>query len=286
MSAVTLQAGRAAATVLPARGGLVASLTLAPGGKAREVLWMPPDFDAGESGWPGGGVPLCFPFAGRVFHQGQPFQYELDGVVRHMPIHGFAYGMPWDVVAQGAAAVTMKLGASAATQALYPFAFELVAEVALREAELSLTLTAKNAGKSGSMPVAMGLHPYFVLPQDGELAHTAATHVAVTNAGGAGKATRLPPGPLPLAAPLSANAILADHAQPRIALVDTADGRELVVGFSASYRYVVLWRKEGAGFQCVEPWMGLPDAVSTGAGVVWLQPGDALSAQATLTARG
>src|SRR5690242_3062358 len=100
--AIQLHAGVASATILPARGALVTDLKLAAkrqaSGRARAVLWMPSDFNADESGWPGGGLPLCFPFAGRVFHEGRPFEYEIGGAVRPMAIHGFAYGMPWSVV--------------------------------------------------------------------------------------------------------------------------------------------------------------------------------------------
>jgi galactose mutarotase-like enzyme len=63
------------ATVLPQRGGLVSSLYL--GSAGRDLLWLPQNFDETASSWPGGGLPLLFPFAGRVWHQGELYRYKV-----------------------------------------------------------------------------------------------------------------------------------------------------------------------------------------------------------------
>lgn len=291
MTAIQLSADGAAATIFPGRGGLVSRLRFTDtGGSPVEALWMPNDFTAAESGWPGGGIPLLFPFAGRVFHEGQACQYALDGTVRHMPIHGFAYGMPWTVVEASGTAATLRLVDTAATQQLYPFSFELIANIGLAANALAIDLTARNAGSNGKMPVALGLHPYLRLPSGRDLAGQrltvhAATYIAVTNAGAAGKASAQAPAArdVPLTTPFTANAILGDHEKAEASLIDDSSRTSLTLHWEGAYQYLVLWRKDGEAFQCVEPWMGLPDAVSTGSGATWLAPGESVTARARLS---
>lgn len=289
MNAIRLANGPAAATILPKRGGLVANLTLNANGRTQELLWLPHDFAAEESGWPGGGVPILFPFGGRVFHEGQPSRYLLGGAVRAMPIHGFAYGMPWTVAKTTQSTVTLTVEDTEATRLLYPFAFTLSATYELRPQALGITLTATNKGTGGApMPVALGLHPYFVRPANGTLETPASLHIAVTNAGGAGPARPLdvPASGIPLTEALTANAILARHAEPVTRLVDQdkATAISLRWGGDNGYRYIVLWRKEAEGFQCVEPWTALPDAVSAGSAgdAVWLAPGETTTAAVSI----
>jgi galactose mutarotase-like enzyme len=294
----------AEARILPARGGLLTDLALRVGGRRIDVLWTPDDLAEDGSGWPGGGLPVLFPFAGRVFHEGRPFQYELGGQVRSMPLHGFAYALPWEVVSESPAAATLRTSAGARTAELYPFDFALTARYELARADaLTVTLTVESrgllpgvdaAGLEAAMPVALGVHPYFCMPLPGgdrercRLVTSARQSIAVTNAGGAGKAAPLAraPGGLPLSTPLLASLILSQHAEPAASLVDDTAGVAVTVRWSpaAEMPYVVLWTRAGEPFHCVEPWMGLPDAVSTGAGVRWLDPGQSLTVQVEITA--
>ncbi len=288
---LTLSAGDARATVLPERGGLVSALSLRPlrGGSAREILWTAAELGLDESGWPGGGLPVLFPFAGRVFHEGRPLCYELGGVERSMPIHGFAYGMPWEIAAQSADSARLSLRPTAATLRLFPFAFEVELELELSASALRVVLTAKHAASAPRgvrMPVAMGLHPYFRAPlatgalSDVRLLTSACTKVAVTNAGAAGRASPLGYADatergIALSETETRSLILVDHAAPAAALRD-AGPDQLELAWGGDFKTLVLWRQEGAGFQCVEPWMGLPDAVGAGAagGTRWLEPGE------------
>jgi galactose mutarotase-like enzyme len=288
----TSAAGTATAKILPQRGGLLTSLRLCCDGEASELLWMTPDLIETESGWPGGGMPIMFPFAGRVFAEGQPFRYDLKGKTYNMPLHGFAYALPWELSRQSASEAVLRLVSNAGTETLYPFAFNVTAHYRLEAARLNLTLGVENLSPDGAeMPVALGLHPYFRMPFAGgdkarcRLATTARTKIAVSNAGGAGKATPLldatlvaPDGRLPLTTPLLGNLILGDHQRPDASLVDEAADRAIRVGWDhpALVPYVVLWTREGESFHCLEPWMGLPDAVSTGAGGRWLKAGESL----------
>jgi galactose mutarotase-like enzyme len=286
-----LEADGATATLYPERGGLLAALALrAPrGGPARPLLWLPPDFSLGESGWPGGGAPLMFPFAGRVFHNGHPFQYALGGNVLNMPLHGFAYAMPWLASDVRPDSACLSLSAAASSRELFPFDFHIVARYQLAPSQLSVDVTVTHVGPSAQpMPVALGLHPYFTT--DGEaatpkLATSAAEEIQVLSSGAAGTASPLLPGRSgPITQAGLSNLILTRHAVPEAQLVFPSRGEALRIGWQPAERcrYVVLWSREPQRFFCVEPWMGLPDAVSNGAGVEWLPAGASLAVRFTV----
>ena len=293
-----LTAGQARAVILPRRGALLTSLTFGNG----EVLWLPPDFAEAQSGWPGGGIPVLFPFAGRVFHQGQAFLYDLDGTVRTMPIHGFAYAMPWSVDSKTPSKVRLTTRDTDATEALFPFAFELSLVAELSPQLLTMTLTATHRGTAApagtalqAMPLACGFHPYFRIPgtADGASARLklhAGTKIQVTPAGGAGK-----PAPfvvadagsagIPLSDPITTNVILADHSRRDAALFDEKSREGVTISWGddkSPLKHLVLWRKPGEGFQCVEPWMGLPDVLQNGAGLMRLLAEESIEATITI----
>ncbi len=288
-----LAAGGAEAVLCPERGGLLKSLQLkASEGKAHELLWLPADFAADGSGWPGGGAPICFPFAGRVFHEGMALQYSLGGTVRHMPLHGFAYGLPWTVLASDLASATLELTDGTKTREVYPFGFRLTAKYTLEASLLRLRLDISNTSTDPvRMPVAAGVHPYFGLPLGGagsgtnaHLSIDAREKIRVTPTGAAGKVTPFPEtdderSPSTDQA-LFRNLILGELETPEASLVDPASGAKVTLrwGQSDPWCYVVLWGPEGRGFHCVEPWMGLPDAVNSGLGLKWLERGESLTA--------
>jgi galactose mutarotase-like enzyme len=280
--AVTLSCGAARALVLPARGAVLSSLALeGPDGSAQETLWTPPGFPPAGSGFPGGGAPWLFPFAGRVFCDGQPFRYRLGGIVRDMPLHGFAYACPWRVTARSATSVTTVLEASEPSRAVYPFDFRFEVTLTLARSELAVELLVRHVRPhtpaSPRMPVALGWHPYFAAPAGSRLATSARAEVRVTPQGGAGKSAPLAAGlTRDLAEPHWGNLILADHGETSATLLLPEAGRAVRVSWrhAPEMRYVVLWTREGEPFHCIEPWMGLPDAVTSGVGVRWLDVGE------------
>lgn len=286
-----LRADGATATLYPERGGLLSALALrAPrSGALRQLLWLPPDFSLGESGWPGGGAPLMFPFAGRVFHNGHPFQYALGRSVFNMPLHGFAYAMPWQTSDVRSDAASLSLSAAASSRELFPFDFRVVARYLLTASQLTVDVTVTHVGPSAQpMPVALGLHPYFTTEGEAAppaLATSAAEEIQVLASGAAGKASPLLPARNgPVTQPGLSNLILARQAAPEARLVFPSRGEALRVSWQPAERcrYVVLWSREPQRFFCVEPWMGLPDAVTSGAGVEWLPEGQSLSVRFTI----
>lgn len=301
----------AKASLLPKRGALLTKLVLDIGDRSVDVLWTDNELTDDETGWPRGGMPLMFPFAGRVFYNGQPFQYELDGKLYNMPLHGFIYGLPWQVVKQSTNSVILAVRAGVRTQELFPYDFSMQCQFSLFLDRLHVKITVQNHGvlsaadRTGlrrEMPVAFGLHPYLRVPQQHAgskstvyLQTSAQAQIAVTPAGGAGKAAAIEPAKDQrghrLDAPLFSNLILGQHQRPEVSFIDASTHTKITIGWDKPehIRYVVLWSEDGQGFHCLEPWMGLPDAVSTGAGVCWLPPGETLDLGFTIgveTAQG
>lgn len=302
---VHLQADDSAATAIlyPGRGGLLAGLTLEDRHRQPvELLWLPPQFNVSDSGWPGGGIPICFPFAGRVFHQGQAMHYQLAGRDYHMPLHGFVYAMPWDVHAASARHAELCLRASPQSAELFPYNFRIAARYDLHPTALDLSLIVEHLGPDHhiinpaqrppgtptAMPVSLGLHPYFRMPLGSQstiagcrLVSSATTKLRVTPVGGAGKASPYPETPDErqglLTNPMLANLILGGMDDSACTLVDGAAGLGIRMSWTGPVRYLVLWSQVGKGFHCVEPWMGLPDALHNGDGCQWLEPGQSLS---------
>jgi galactose mutarotase-like enzyme len=292
---VTLTKDLASLHLLPERGGLLRKLTLVSSrGEPVEILWAGSDFDPTGSGWPMGGMPFLFPFAGRVFHEGQPLRYPLGGEVLHMPLHGFAYGLPWEAISETPSSVTCRLTDSAGTHALFPFAFAVEAHYTLEACSLEVRIHVESRGaldpSLGAMPIAPGWHPFFRMPfrplsrlSECVLETSAQHKVRVTQQGAPGKSAPFPEDPAEkeprLSDPLYRNLILANHTSPAIRVQDRDSKLTLAVEWDPAdaMRYVVLWSREGEGFHCVEPWMSLPDPLAAGHRVVWLEKGESFA---------
>lgn len=279
----------AKATILPGRGGLLQSLVLADKqGDSREILYMPEHFSETESGWPGGGAPIMFPFAGRTFHEDRPFNYELNGQVYNMPLHGFSWAKPWSAVKQNATSVTLLQEDGPGTREFFPFSWRQEATYTLETDRILIDYRVTSLGSLAAafapMPVAVGIHPYFKLdPKGGEtiLLCDAQEALQVTPSGAAGKrSTHANDGKeLNLSDPIYRNLILTGLTKRQAGLKAKGNGAVTLMTWSkdSPIQYVVLWRKDEEPFHCIEPWMGLPDAVSNGNGLKTLSKGETLA---------
>jgi glucose-6-phosphate 1-epimerase len=118
-----------------------------------EVLFIRPDAVFDGSKPIAGGVPICFP----IFGPGA------------MQQHGFARNSVWSVLRTCAdvnpdypePTVTLKLTDSAATRAMWPFAFEALLEVTLRRDALKLEFKVRNMEATQAFDFTAALHSYF-----------------------------------------------------------------------------------------------------------------------------
>lgn len=100
------------------------------------------------------GMPLMIPNFSRL----------KDGIFQEkhtmLPIHGFGRMLPWTILAQDEAHLSIQLTSSAATRPDYPYEFTFTATITASEQTLTYALSMENRG-DGTMPIAPGFHPYF-----------------------------------------------------------------------------------------------------------------------------
>jgi galactose mutarotase-like enzyme len=233
-----------------------------------------------------GGNPLLFPFLGRHRVDGQIGRWrDAHGVVRDLPMHGFARDLPFatqtDADGHG---LTMTLVDSDATRTGYPFAFRFEATYRLAdEHTLDVTLSATNPGTE-PFPWYAGHHFYFALPH-GQRAQTTLelppTQRQYQLADGSISAPEAGEREYPLA-----DAAIIDRfhvlsptppASP-VRLTAPGLGRRVTIDLdrpgSLPWYAVTTWTEAAdSDFYCIEPWLGLPDAIHNGLGLRWLAPG-------------
>lgn len=233
-----------------------------------------------------GGNPLLFPFLGRHRIDGQIGRWrDAQGVVRDLPMHGFARDLPFTAQIDGdGRGVRMTLVDSEATRAGYPFAFRFEAAYRLADDHtLDVSLTATNTG-TGPLPWYAGHHFYFALPHAQRAQTTLELPPTV-------RRHQLPDGSISAAEPGEARYRLDD---PRILdrfhvleptppaapvrMIAPGLGRLVTIDLdrpgSLPWYAVTTWTETAdSDFYCVEPWLGLPDAIHNGLGLHWLAPG-------------
>lgn len=308
MTKILLKNKQAQAIVMPLRGGLLTDLKLEDTrNEPVDILWKSADIHDDASGWPMGGIPFLFPFAGRVYNDEQPLSYKLGEQTYHMPLHGFAYGLPWSTQADGLdpthgdpyrdppQQVTLTLQDTPATLSLFPFKFNLTLTYILSPQKLTVRATAQMTQamdpQAPLMPAAPGFHPFLKTPIRGVgrpsecfLETSAQSILRVTSQGLAGKSSPLGPGPHCITDVDLQSGILTGFQDPKTTLVDRDNRLAIELSWleESGFNHMVLWTREGQGFYCVEPWTTLPDALAPGHGIQWLAPGQVLSLEFSL----
>ncbi|WDD93705.1 aldose epimerase [Burkholderia sp. FERM BP-3421] len=276
-----LQDGPSRVRIAPQAGGRLLAWDL---GDDAVIFW-PAEADWSNPAKIRGGNPLLFPFLGRHRVDGRLGRWrDAAGVVRDLPAHGFARDLPFaaqpDADGRG---VTMTLDSGAATLGGYPFAFRFAAAYRLADPHtLDVALTTTNTGEV-ALPYYAGHHFYFALPH--------AERAAAT--------LDLPPtrrrhqqedGSISAAEPGAARYTLDDEAildqfhcldgapatPVRIAMPGRRHAIELDLQRPGSIPWyaVTTWTEAPqSDFYCVEPWLGLPDAIHNGLGLRELAPG-------------
>jgi galactose mutarotase-like enzyme len=259
MQTFVLRSGAVQAEVIPERGAIVSRLTVA----GRDVLAMDHDtlFDPGKN--VRGGIPLLFPFAGRL--AADRFERQGLGVVTTIRQHGFARQRAFSPVAPppgrpfAADRLRLVLSDDDATRAVYPFRFQATVDVRLEPRGLCLSLVVWNQDDR-PMPVAPGWHPYFPCPVG------AKARITISGLGASFDPAALRDDvefdfgvPAPPLGRLTAQ-------MPSIG--------ELTVEFSPRLRHVQLWSLPERPFVCIEPFWG-PAGVICGDDADLIPPGRA-----------
>jgi galactose mutarotase-like enzyme len=214
------------------------------------------------------------------------------GEVRPMPQHGFARDAKFAILDEPDEAVRMRLVDSEATRPCYPFAFQF--EVVIRllpGSRLEIRFETANPG-TDSMPYYAGHHFYLAIPHgergDWTLDLPCASWARQTRDGAIVHET-------PTSDVLRLDdPSLIDRFQVRprshaVALSHGKTGRrlvfELVAAGSVPWYAVTTWtEKTASDFFCIEPWLGLPNAIHHGEGLRWIEPGKKETATCVLDA--
>ncbi|TSP12439.1 aldose epimerase family protein [Cupriavidus campinensis] len=247
--------------------------------RGQDILYWPDDADWSRVAKVRGGNPLLFPFIGRHFVDGEPGKWrDADGLVRELPQHGFARDMAFAVSDFSESAVSMTLASSDATRAGYPFDFVFTVSYRLVPEGLEAELEVRNTG-SAPLPWYAGHHFYFALPH----AERSASRLSLPPAD---RVRQTPDGGLTGAEPGERTYRLDDARLQDTFHVLRGPGtlrlqmpaREidfvLNVPGRAPWHAITTWsEREDSDFYCVEPWLGLPNAIGNGEGLRWLAPG-------------
>lgn len=268
-------------------------------GRPVDVLWADPDFASGAARPSGSGIPILFPFAGRLSgkvldYEGRTYALENDDG-RGNAIHGFVLTRPWRVVEQSTAHVLGEFQASRDAPDLldrWPADFRIAVGYRIECDRLDCSMTVTNPGAQ-SLPFGLGVHPYFRLPLGGGPAEDCRVSVPVEEYWEL--ADMLPTGrrlAIEASRRLAAGRRFGDcqfddvfcSFPPRdeaieATIEDVRSRRRLTIAFDRAFRECVVYTPPHREAICIEPYTCVPDAFRlTGkgidAGLRHLPPGD------------
>lgn len=289
------------ARIAPQRGFNCYSFEADAGGQPHELLWSAPGFERGAERASGSGIPLLFPFAGRI--RGTEFRwqnknYELPpGDPLGNAIHGFVIDRPWNVVEQSSTKAVADFQASRDDASLlphWPADFRItVSYELLLPATLSSKIIIENPDDK-PLPLWFGTHPYFRVPL-GAGGSADACRVTVPAAEYWELAEMLPTGKrlpadgqraLQQGLPFSQTklddvfaGLTAQQGRVTTRIEDPAAGRALVMEFDDRFTECVVYNPPHREAICIEPYSAVPDAFTLDAnkqatGLMVLAPGE------------
>lgn len=253
----------------PERGGIATGF--APGGE--ELFYLDRATFLDPKANIRGGNPVLFPISGQLADGA----YEWEGKRYAMKNHGLARISPWTVEETGVNGAgepyaTISLQSTPEMLQSYPFAFRLAFTYRIQGGALVIGQEYRNLSQA-RMPVYPGFHPYFATVEKELVYETDAAHYLDYNDG----EVKLFPGRFDIG-PLKEAIALLDAREPRIAFRLPGTGRRVELTYSEHFRYMMIWTAQGGDFVCVEPWMGKIGELNRGGDLVWIEPGQALSA--------
>lgn len=256
-------------------------------GEPIEVLWSEADFALGETKPSHSGIPILFPFPGRLrgshlAYEGNTYPLGSDDGLGNA-IHGFVLNRPWRIIEMLPQRTTGEFQASVDEPGLikrWPADFRLTVSYELRGNRLRCDLEVHNPGE-GRLPFGLGLHPYFRLPlgvagraDDCRVTVPAAEYWELKNMLPTGR--RLPAadrGNLAGAmrfADMRFDDVFAgltrDNGDVRTTIEDPHSGRMLELVFDAAFRECVVYNPPHREAVCIEPYTCVPDAYELQAG--------------------
>jgi galactose mutarotase-like enzyme len=255
------------AELVPERGALVSRFIV----EGEPILFLDESTLADPTKNVRGGIPVLFPSPGVLPGN----TYTADGREVPMRRHGFARDLPWEVRSQETSRVVLALGHSKQTLREFPWRFEALLSVTLLGSALHLSFSAENRD-SRPMPLHLGYHPYFHVPQ----AHKASASVETdaSRAWDNRKGAHVPLTGLELTGP-EVDMHLLDHSMHGTTLERGPGLRPVELAWSPSFTTLVVWTLEGRDFVCVEPWTAPGGALQSHQGLLTVAPGETFASE-------
>lgn len=299
------------AQVLPGFGFNCYRLAIDDGGEPVELLWADPALDEGGARPSGSGIPVLFPFPGRLPGDTVEFagkQYTLahrDALGN--AIHGFVLDRAWEVIDQQADSITGRFDSSsdATLRQHWPGDFRITMTYTLKDRELRGEAVLENPGTT-PLPWGFGVHPYFRVPLGvGGAADRCVVRVPVGEHWPL--AEMLPTGQRqslaadhPLAQGMAFrdtrfddvfSDIAIDEGRCLATITDPDNQRQLELEFDPAFPVCVVYNPPHREAVCIEPYTcvpGLPmpaDAAHVGHGLQVMQPGQQQTLRFTIRLR-
>lgn len=238
-----------------------AQLSMLRDAAGQDLLW-----DGDPKFW-NGRAPVLFPIVGTL----NGGHYRWRGRRYALSRHGFARGRGFKVLHEDAHNAVLRLQADADTNAVYPFRFELDLAFRLAGNALSIEAIVRNTDDQ-PMPASVGFHPAFRWPLPGgpprgrqfiEFEHDEPAPIRRLDANGLLTAdlhaTPVRGRRLQLDDALFIDdVVIFDRLASRSLSYSADTGPRIRVSFPSA-THLGLWSKPGAGFVCIEPWLGVAD---------------------------
>ncbi len=270
----------ARAKILPGFGFNCYSFVVPDRGEPVELLWADPEFSSGTKRAAASGIPILFPFAGRIrgtsyTYQGKEYPLEVGDALGNA-IHGFVLKRAWRVIEQSPSRAVAEFQASVDDPALlasWPADFRITAMYHVMGRRLISEITIHNPDQR-PLPFGLGTHGYFRVPLGG--GGKAADCTVTATVGSTWELQELRPTGRQLPAhlghelrhgfPLGTTQLdnvyggLVFHDGRYLArVVDPASSREVVFNFGDEFSYLVLFNPPHREAICIEPYTTLPD---------------------------
>lgn len=256
---IQLKTSHSQAQIDPARGANLCSWSI----QGRDIIYVDPSSYAKDQVKFVGGNPVMFPiFSTLGLHGENHLRY--NGKSIQLNQHGLArLSKRWQAKQHRDNHVRLSLRSDEDSRKIFPWEFELVVEVELREHGMQLRQIVTNTGEE-TLPFVAGFHPYFCM-SSAEHAEIVGLRegipcYATSNHGPDDLKAHLPHR-LPFGS-AEVNHHFASEART-VQLIDRLKGRRIKITPSPEYPCLTVWNEPGQAFVCVEPVSGRRGAFQT-----------------------
>ena len=216
-------------------------------------------------GFPQFGNPVLFPVGGRSYHNNRPGLAEWKHETFQMPLHGIAHLGIWKLSPQHTAQqaeVTLAYQPNHVTD--WPFPFELIQQFELTQPnKLEHRVVVKNSHPTAVMPVALGFHPFFTIPDHWHahtLKHGAKELWTIDHRGLAEYPPNTVAGHHEFSSKLLRNCILGDLETSQVDILNQDEESLLRLQWThQDFSFLTCWALPEQNIWCFEPWQNLPN---------------------------